>query len=118
MINTQQDLTDVDKFYYLKSALKGEAANKIKIFPIGANYHKAWKLLERAYEVKRILISRHLSLLLNLPTLKKETTDGLISLADNAQQHVASLTLLGVHVGSKMLVHLLEIKLPRTTAEK
>jgi len=32
MIGSQSDLSDADKLYYLKSALTGEAANKIKIF--------------------------------------------------------------------------------------
>ncbi|XP_071581408.1 LOW QUALITY PROTEIN: uncharacterized protein [Temnothorax nylanderi] len=119
MIDSQSDLTDVEKLQYLKSALTGEAANKIKILSIeGANYSKAWELLRRSYEVKRILISRHLSLLLNMPALAKESTDGLIKLADDAQQHVASLSALGVNVESEILVNLLESKLPKNVAEK
>lgn len=119
MIDTQADLSDVEKLQYLKSALKGEAANKLKILSIeGSNYHKAWELLTRSYEVKRILISRHLSLLLNSPVLEKETTDGLSKLADDAQQHIASLAALGVNVESEVLVNVLESKLPKNTAEK
>ncbi|XP_077270176.1 uncharacterized protein LOC143901624 [Temnothorax americanus] len=119
MIDSQSDLSDVDKLNYLKSALTGEAANKIKILSVeDANYHKAWELLKRAYEVKRILISRHLSLLLNMPVLDKETTDGLTKLADDAQQHVASLSALGVNVASEILVNLLENKLPKNVADK
>lgn len=58
MIGSQSDLFDVDKLHYLKSALTGKATNKIRILAIdGTNYAKAWQLLERAYEVKRILIS-------------------------------------------------------------
>lgn len=61
MIGSRTDLSDIDKLHYLKAALKDDAANKIKIFAIdGVNYSKAWELLERAYEVKRILSSRHL----------------------------------------------------------
>lgn len=119
MIDIRTDLSDVEKLQYLRSALSGEAANKIKILAIeGANYAKAWELLKRAYEVKRILISRHLSSLINLPVLEKETTDGLSRLADDAQQHVASLAALGVSVGSEILVNLLESKLPKNTAER
>ncbi|EZA62854.1 hypothetical protein X777_01171 [Ooceraea biroi] len=119
MIDSQSDLSDIEKLQYLKSALTGEASNKIKILSIdGSNYSKAWDLLTRAYEVKRLLISRHLSLLLNMPVLEKETTDGLTKLADDAQQHVASLAALGVNVGSEILVNLLENKLPRRVAEK
>lgn len=74
----------------------------MRIFAIdGINCSKAWELLERAYEVKRILISRHISLLLNLPTLDKESTNDLSKLADDTQQHLASLSALGVTVGPK-----------------
>lgn len=119
MIDSQSDLSDVEKLQYLKSALSGDAANKIKILSFeGSNYHKAWNLLKRSYEVKRILISRHISLMLNSPTLEKESTDGLSKLADDAQQHVASLALLGVNIPSEILVNVLESKLPKNVAEK
>jgi len=119
MIGSQTDLSDVDKLHYLKSALTGEAANKTKIFAVeGINYSNTWELLERSYEVKRILISRHLSSIINLPVLEKETTIGLSKLADDTQQHVASLSTLGVSIGSEMIVHLLESKLPKLTLEK
>lgn len=64
------------------------------------------------------MISRHLSLLLNLPVLERESTDGISKLADDTQQHVASLAALGVNVGSEILVNLLESKLPKNTAER
>ncbi|XP_067214204.1 uncharacterized protein [Linepithema humile] len=119
MIDTRTDLSDVDKFQYLQSTLKDEAANKIKFLAIdGSSYHKPWELLRRAYEVNRILISRHLSLLIKLPILEKETYEGLSRLADDVQQHVASLAALGVNVGSEILVNILESKLPKNTAEK
>lgn len=119
LIDLQSDLSDVDKLYYLKAALKDEAANKTKVFTIdGINYTKAWEVLERAYEVKRILISRHLSLILNLPVLDKETTDGISKLADDTQQHLASLSALGVSIGPEMIIHILENKLPKKTLER
>ncbi|KYN27913.1 hypothetical protein ALC57_02678 [Trachymyrmex cornetzi] len=84
MIGSQTDLSEIDKLHYLKSALTGEAASKIRIFEIdGINYSKAWELLERAYE-----------------------------------QHVASLSALGVSVGSEVVVHTLESKLPKSALER
>ncbi|XP_071580875.1 uncharacterized protein [Temnothorax nylanderi] len=119
MISSQTDLSDVDKLHYLKSALIDEATNKIRIFAIdGINYANAWELLERAYEVKRVLISRHLSLILNTPVLDKETTTGLSKLADDTQQHVASLAALDVTVGSEMIVHIIESKLPKVALDR
>lgn len=119
MIDSQSDLSDIDKLRYLKSTLVGETVNKLKLLSIeGSNYQKAWELLKRSYEVKRISISRHIALLLNMPVVEKETTDSLSKLADDAQQHVASLAALNVTVGSEILVGILESKLPRITAEK
>jgi len=119
MIGSQTDLSEIDKLHYLKSALIDDAANKIKIFALdGINYTEAWDLLERAYKVKRILISRHLTLIINLSVLDKETTSGMTKLADETQQHVASLSVLGISVGPEMIVHILESKLPKTTLDK
>ncbi|KYQ57974.1 hypothetical protein ALC60_03024 [Trachymyrmex zeteki] len=119
MIGAQTDLTDVDKLHYLKSALTDEAGNKIKIFAIdGVSYTKAWELLERSYEVKRILIMRHLAAMVNLPMLDKENTSDLTKLADDAQQHIAALNTLGVTIGQEMIVYLIESKLPKATLDK
>jgi len=119
LIGAQTDLSDIDKLQYLKSALVGNAANKLRIFEIdGLNYIKAWELLERSYEVKRILITRYLSMILTLPTIERENTIGLSKLADNAQQHVASLNALGMSLTPELIVHVLESKLPRSTLEK
>lgn len=119
MIGSQEDLSDIDKLHYLKSALVGDAVNKLRILAVdGVNYSSAWDMLEKSYEVKRVLISRHLSLLLNMPSQDKETTHGISKIADDTQQHVASLNTLGVTVGPEMIVHIIEGKLPRATLEK
>jgi hypothetical protein len=119
MISSQSDLSDLDKLHYLKSALIGEAANKIKILAVeSTSYVSAWKLLERSYEVKRILISRHFASIINLPVLDKENTNTLSKLADDTQQHLAALSALGITVNSEIIVHILESKLPKVTLEK
>lgn len=68
--------------------------------------------------MKRVLISRHLSLILNMPALEKETTNGLSKLADDTEQHIAALNALDVSVGPEMIIHILENKLPKVTSEK
>jgi len=82
MIGSQADL---DKLHYLKSALMNKAANKIKIFTVDSmSYSTAWEIPMRSYKIKQILISRHLSMI-NLPTLDKEITNGLMKLANDMQ---------------------------------
>ncbi|XP_066596918.1 uncharacterized protein [Prorops nasuta] len=119
MIDTRDDLTDTDKLHYLKAALIGDAAKKVGIFTISdINYAKAWELLERSYEVKRLLVSRHISLMFELPQIEEESTSGFSKLADEMQQHVASLSALGVSVTAETAIHILESRLPTTTLKE
>lgn len=64
--------------------------------------------------MKRLLISWHLSLIFNHPTLERENATELMKLADDIQQHVASLESLGVIVSPQTIVFVLESKLPRS----
>ncbi|XP_043474407.1 uncharacterized protein LOC122506352 [Leptopilina heterotoma] len=119
LIHEQTDLTNIEKLQYLKSALKGEAARKISIFPISENnYLQAWELLEKTNGDKRLIISRHLSLILRLPVQEKQTSEGLIKLADETQQHRLSLMSLGVNISEEILVQNIEEKLHKSTLDK
>ena len=119
LIHEQDDLTNIQKLQYLKSAVTGEAAKKIKTMSItDENYHRAWTLLEKAYADERLIISKHLSLLLRLPVQTKETAEGLCKLADDTLQHVESLAALGVNVSEEILVQNLEEKLHKNTVDK
>ena len=118
-IQKRDDLPDSAKFKYLKSQLKGEALRKVKVFSMtGDNYSRAWDLLKKAYEDKRMLISRHLILLLRLPVQEKETYEGLIVLADETMQHIQSLESLDVKINPEIIVTLIEEKLHKNTLEK
>ena len=119
MIHSQSDLNNIEKLQYLKSAVTGEASNKIKNLSItDGNYDRAWKLLQNAYADKRLIIARHLSLLLRLLVQNKESAEGLRRLADETQQHLESLKSLDIAVTEEIVVQILEEKLHRATAEK
>lgn len=119
MIHNQLDLNNIEKLQYLKSAVTGEAENKIKHISItDGNYDRAWNLLQSAFSDKRLIISRHLSLLLRLPVQEKESAEGLRRLADEAQQHLESLKTLEVNLNEEIVVQILEEKLHKLTAEK
>ncbi|XP_044010282.1 uncharacterized protein LOC122853938 [Aphidius gifuensis] len=118
-IGELQDLSDGQKFQYLKQSLIGDAKSKVHLFTATRNnYHKAWEILNRAYEVKRILIKEHLAKLTKLPVQRDENTEGLVKLADEVQQNAENLKNLGVSISSEMLVHLIEDKLHKKTCEK
>ncbi|XP_066593610.1 uncharacterized protein [Prorops nasuta] len=119
MIDQRADLNDVEKLIYLRAALVGKAAKKIAIYEnTPENYSRARRFLQDSYEIKRLIVSRHLKAICDLPKLKEETHDGIIELADMVQQHESSLQSLGAQVGTDMLVFLIEQKLPDETAKK
>lgn len=119
MVHRQDDITNVQKLQYLKSALKDDALRKIQVFAItDENYTRAWDLLLKSYENRKILISRHLSLLVRLPVQEKETSQGLIVLADESQQHIQSLASLGISISPELVVAIIEDKLHKNTLEK
>ncbi|XP_063991166.1 uncharacterized protein LOC135169798 [Diachasmimorpha longicaudata] len=83
LIHNREDISKVDKMSYLRSSLTGAAYEKIKMMSISTdNYDRAWNLLIDTYSDVRILIGRHLKLLLALPAQDKETASGISQLVD------------------------------------
>lgn len=96
-----------------------DALKKIQVLTINdSNYSNTWIILQRAYENKRVLISRHLSLLLNLPCQEKNDSKILETLADESQQHIQSLSSLGVNLSTETVVEIIEEILNRYTRMK
>ncbi|XP_033229608.1 uncharacterized protein LOC117181150 [Belonocnema kinseyi] len=119
MIHNQSDLNNIEKLQYLKSTVTGEAENKIKQISItGGNSNRAWNLLPSAFFDKRLVISRHLSLLLRLPVQEKESSEGLRRLADETQQRLESLKTSEVNLNEEIVMQILEEELHKLTAEK
>ena len=69
-------------------------------------------MLHRSYEHKRLIISRHIDLLLNLPYVKKDSSEELCKLADRAQNHFKSLVNIGINFNTETIVRILEQRLP------
>lgn len=119
MVHQFDDISKVQKMQYPKSALKDEALRKIQVLSIAdGDTPRASDLLLKSDEDKKTLISRHLSLLLRLPVQEKETSKGLIALADESQQHLQSLAALGITISPEMVVAIIEDKLHKNTLEK
>ncbi|XP_071649486.1 uncharacterized protein [Temnothorax longispinosus] len=113
MIDSRQDITDLQKFLYLKDSLRDDALNKITIYNVSEeNYKNAWKLLNDSYERKRILIAKHLDAIIDLPAPDKATHKELMKLVDDMRQHVNMLASLGVHPDQHLLIRVIERALP------
>lgn len=92
LIHTRTDLPDVEKFFYLKGSLSGEA--KALIDPISitaANYIIAWETLIKRYDNSKLLKRRQVNSLLQLPSLTEESVTGLQSLMEDFERIVRTL---------------------------
>lgn len=119
MIDSLTDITDLQKFLYLKDSLRDDALNKISIYDVSEeNYKNAWKLLNDSYERKRVLIAKHLDAILELPAQGKVEHKSLTKLIDDMKQHVNALASLSVHPDHHLLIRIIERALPTETRSK
>lgn len=117
LVHNNDSLNKVQKFFYLKSSISGEAANLIKTFSATeANYDSAWQILEARYHNKRMLVGNLISKLFNIP----KSDGGFQSIKiilDSTQECLASLSNLGLSTISwdPILIHLIIQKLDLQT---
>lgn len=75
MISNSPHLSAVEKFHYLKTSLKGEAAHLVANLPVSnENFIRAWDILVARYENKRLLINTHLDAIFKLQFKSKSAT--------------------------------------------
>lgn len=119
IIDTNDKINEVSKLFALKNCLIDDAKGKLDVYrEIPGEYVKAWKYLEKSYEVKRLIADSHLRAIDNLQKLEKETTDGLTKLVDSLMQHRTCLERLGIEIHPTVAVHILQSKLPKYTLTK
>ncbi|XP_065094640.1 uncharacterized protein LOC135715168 [Ochlerotatus camptorhynchus] len=110
LIHSNPDLPAIQKFHYLRAAVKGEAAQLIESIGISsANYALAWQTLENWYSNDYLLKKRHLQALFDIPRMKKESAAALHGLVDDFERHTKTLHQLGepTDTWSAILEHLL-----------
>lgn len=111
LVNNNAELDDVNKFYYLKSCLKGEAASLVStIDHTAANYCKAWDVLMERYDNRVLIANHHIQTLFNLSKVNR--TYALRNLLNDFKQHFNSLLSLQVpNLDDMLLIHILSSKL-------
>lgn len=78
VINVNQELSCVQKFQYLKSAVTGEASDIIQSLELlEQNYEIAWNLLKQRYDNKSTVVNAHLRALFELPSIAKKNASEL-----------------------------------------
>ena len=114
-VHRRADLTNIEKFTYLRSLLKKTASQAIEGFPLTAdNYTAAWRLLNERFGNEQIIISNHMNNILNISPVYSPNVRSLRELYDNVESNVRALENLGVsyeQFGSLLIPIILE-KLP------
>ncbi|XP_049315700.1 uncharacterized protein LOC125779129 [Bactrocera dorsalis] len=74
-------LSQAQKLYHLKCKTKGQAGIIVKQFALNDdNFNLAWEALQARYENERILVDKQVTALLNLPKIKKGTSEEFVTL--------------------------------------
>ncbi|XP_050061518.1 uncharacterized protein LOC126551649 [Aphis gossypii] len=95
IIHSNTSIDNTRKMYYLKSSLKGAAAQIIEsMATIGDNYLEAWTLLLSRYDNERLIVQSHVQQLLTQTVHQTETAVGLKSLLDSTNKHLRALSVL------------------------
>nr|XP_022909145.1 uncharacterized protein LOC111420399 [Onthophagus taurus] len=121
LVHNDPHMDDINKFYYLISCLKGDAAKTIASLEITRdNYKIARDLLKERFENKEKIIKTHVSALFELPAITKESHMHLRRLLDDYNRHTRALKALGepVEQWGTLLIHILARKLDETTRFK
>nr|CAI5856489.1 unnamed protein product [Callosobruchus analis] len=62
-----QYLSDIQKFYYLKTSLDKDVWDTVKFIEVTAdNYHSAWRFLVERYENKRLIVFNHIQAIIRV----------------------------------------------------
>lgn len=118
LILNNTNLTVTQKFYYLQSTLKGDAAQVIQSLPITeSNYPIARDLLKNRFENKRKTVNSHIKEMVEIPNILKESYLPLQRLLDNILKNTRSLKKLGQPTDEwdTLLIFLISSKLDATT---
>ncbi|XP_018405553.1 PREDICTED: uncharacterized protein LOC108781929 [Cyphomyrmex costatus] len=121
LIEKNTTLENVQKFYYLKSCLQGNAVQVLQSLEMTAdNYTIAWDLLKSRFENKRLLIHHHIQALFDTSPLAKESSVQLRKLIDDIQKHLRALKTLGEPVESwdSLIIHMTASRLDHPTRRK
>lgn len=99
LIHNNTSLNSIEKFWYLKSCLKGDAAKLLlSLEVIESNYNIAWDMLCQRYENKRVIIQAHMKSFFEVQPITKESHVSLRGIIDNANLHLRALKSMGLPV--------------------
>ena len=97
-VDSQDSLTTIEKFTYLKGQLEGTATDCIQGFSLTSkNYEQAKKLLEERFGNPQVIVSAHMNVFLKLPKLNNDSVLRLSSFYNTIESNIRSLLIMGLN---------------------
>ncbi|XP_059046626.1 uncharacterized protein LOC131842124 [Achroia grisella] len=123
LVHNSDELSDIQKFHYLKSSLKGSAElfDCCSMFDSvefsASNYAVAWELLLNRYNNSSLLVHNHVKALFTISKLTKESPHSLRTLSDNILRNLRALKILGepTEYWDTLIIFIITSKLDETT---
>ncbi|XP_055584795.1 uncharacterized protein LOC129737660 [Uranotaenia lowii] len=118
LVHSSTELSNIQKFYYLRSSLAGDALKLVQTIAISANnYPVAWNLLIDHFQNPARLKQAYVDSLFEFAPLKKESASDLHSLVERFEANVRILKQLGerTEFWDVLLIRMLSIRLDPTT---
>lgn len=115
LIDQNQLLSDIDKLYYLRGALRDEAKG---IQTLDDSYKSLFEALDKRYDNKRLVIDTHIKAILSFEPIKHESEKELRNLADCIKRNLRALSVLKLErddLSSAILLNVLLNKLDKDT---
>ncbi|XP_050063335.1 uncharacterized protein LOC114121390 [Aphis gossypii] len=118
LIHDNDNLTTIQKFFYLRSSLSDDAASCVKNLETTAdNYEHAWNNLVTRYNNKKLLVQTHVKGICDLPTVKASSSTSLRQFSDSLRGHISALRALKQRPSEwgPLLTHIIRTKLDAIT---
>lgn len=92
----------VDKLYYLKQSLRGDAAQMIQHLKItDANYEAAWEILKQRFDNRRLMFTTLIDKILEQPLVNNSSAASVKKLLDTTNNCIHGLKSMGIELSSE-----------------
>lgn len=121
LVDSSAGLSDIQKFYYLKSSLNEKASQIIQSIQVSSeNYAVAWRMLSERFEQKALIIHSHIRAIFEYQGSGRESHTELRNLFDTITKHLRSLETLGEPVShwDSLIIYIFTSKMASETRKE
>ncbi|XP_075151102.1 uncharacterized protein LOC142225212 [Haematobia irritans] len=118
-IDSKPNLSNVQKFHYLKSLLKDDAANLVKHIQISdASYTTAWDRLKERFDRPRHIVNSYIETFMALSPMKEGNVFKLRQISDTANEVLRGLDAIDYRERDHWLIYILQNKIDSESRRK